>query len=48
MRIISTGIDTHDNDERYQVTHPKDTDDWILQIKYTNTNDEGLYECQVK
>ncbi|XP_069173944.1 opioid-binding protein/cell adhesion molecule isoform X1 [Procambarus clarkii] len=45
--ILTTGIFTYTNDERFAVLHPEDSDDWTLQIKYTTRRDNGTYECQL-
>ncbi|XP_037080579.1 lachesin-like [Pollicipes pollicipes] len=34
-------------DERFQCFHPEDSETWTLQIKYVQTRDAGLYECQI-
>ena len=47
MRVISSDVSTHDSDERYQVAHVPDLDQWVLQIKYVKKKDEGLYACLV-
>lgn len=45
--ILTSGISTYTNDERFQVLHPEGSDDWTLQIKYVQRRDNGTYECQV-
>ncbi|XP_047493725.1 lachesin-like [Penaeus chinensis] len=45
--ILTTGIFTYTNDERFTVLHPPESDDWTLQIKYTTRRDNGTYECQL-
>ncbi|KAK8731622.1 hypothetical protein OTU49_007391 [Cherax quadricarinatus] len=45
--ILTTGIFTYTNDERFSVLHPEESDDWTLQIKYTTRRDNGTYECQL-
>ncbi|RZF35091.1 hypothetical protein LSTR_LSTR009683 [Laodelphax striatellus] len=45
--ILTSGVLTYTNDERFQVVHTDDTDDWNLQIKYVQKRDNGTYECQV-
>ncbi|KAE8745498.1 hypothetical protein FOCC_FOCC007759 [Frankliniella occidentalis] len=44
--ILTSGISTYTNDERFQVLHPEGSDDWTLQIKYVQRRDNGTYECQ--
>ncbi|XP_054278341.1 uncharacterized protein LOC128997052 [Macrosteles quadrilineatus] len=45
--IISSGALTYTNDERFQVIHNENTEDWDLQIKFVQKRDNGTYECQV-
>ncbi|GLV39962.1 defective proboscis extension response 12 [Carabus blaptoides fortunei] len=45
--ILSSGMLTYTNDERFQILHTEGSDDWILQIKYVQKRDNGTYECQV-
>lgn len=45
--ILTTGVFTYTNDERFSVLHPEDSQDWTLQIKYTTRRDNGTYECQL-
>ncbi|XP_068201929.1 limbic system-associated membrane protein-like isoform X2 [Palaemon carinicauda] len=45
--ILTTGIFTYTNDERFSVLHPEDSNDWTLQVKYTTRRDNGTYECQL-
>lgn len=34
-------------DERFQAYFKETTKEWILQIKYVQERDAGIYECQV-
>ncbi|XP_077294202.1 transmembrane and immunoglobulin domain-containing protein 1-like [Arctopsyche grandis] len=45
--ILSSGMLTFTNDERFQILHGESSDDWTLQIKYVQKRDNGTYECQV-
>lgn len=45
--ILTSGMFTYTNDERFQVSHTDGGDDWNLQIKYVQKRDNGTYECQV-
>ncbi|XP_071440426.1 uncharacterized protein [Hetaerina americana] len=45
--ILTSGLFTYTNDERFQVLHAEGSDDWTLQIKYVQKRDNGTYECQV-
>nr|CAD7255754.1 unnamed protein product [Timema shepardi] len=46
--ILTSGMFTYTNDERFQVLHAEGSDDWTLQIKYVQKRDNGTYECQIK
>ncbi|XP_066908882.1 zwei Ig domain protein zig-8 isoform X1 [Halyomorpha halys] len=45
--ILTLGMLTFSNDDRFRVQHLTDSDDWILMIKYVQKRDEGAYRCQV-
>jgi len=45
--ILTSGMFTYTNDERFTVLHAEGSDDWTLQIKYVQKRDNGTYECQV-
>lgn len=45
--ILTSGMFTYTNDERFQVSHTEGGDNWDLQIKYVQKRDNGTYECQV-
>ncbi|XP_044747062.1 lachesin isoform X2 [Coccinella septempunctata] len=45
--ILSSGVFTYTNDERFQILHSEGSDDWTLQIKYVQKRDNGTYECQI-
>jgi len=45
--ILTSGLFTYTNDERFQVVHTEGGDDWNLQIKYVQKRDNGTYECQL-
>ncbi len=32
---------------RFAILHKEGTYDWVLQIKYVQERDAGIYECQV-
>ncbi|MCL4165972.1 UNVERIFIED_CONTAM: hypothetical protein GTU68_045379, partial [Idotea baltica] len=46
-QILSAGVYTNTNDDRFVVLHREGSDDWTLQIKYVQMADNGTYECQV-
>jgi len=47
LHILTVGRYTYTADNRYQSIYNPTTDEWILQIKYLQPRDSGMYECQV-
>ncbi|CAL4151920.1 unnamed protein product [Meganyctiphanes norvegica] len=47
LHILTVGRYTYTTDQRYEVIHSDDSQDWILKIKYAQERDSGNYECQV-
>nr|XP_031845831.1 uncharacterized protein LOC116432723 [Nomia melanderi] len=47
QKLLTVGLKTYANDERFQATHFHHSEDWTLQIKYVQSRDAGLYQCQV-
>lgn len=47
FHILTSGLYTYTNDQRFHAIHLDRSDDWTLQIKYVQKRDEGMYECQV-
>ncbi|XP_058830201.1 zwei Ig domain protein zig-8-like [Topomyia yanbarensis] len=47
LHILTVGRYTYTADQRFQSLHTNDTDEWILNIKWTERKDTGIYECQV-
>lgn len=45
--ILSSGMFTYTNDERFQIMHSEGSEDWVLKIRYVQKRDNGTYECQV-
>ncbi|XP_066582813.1 uncharacterized protein [Prorops nasuta] len=45
--LLTVGLTTYANDERFQAIHFHHSEDWTLQIKYVQSRDGGMYECQV-
>ncbi|XP_053674098.1 uncharacterized protein LOC128724397 [Anopheles nili] len=45
--LLTVGLTTYSSDERFSATHLQNSEDWTLQIKFVQTRDAGLYECQV-
>jgi len=46
LHILTVGRYTYTADSRYQSIYNPTTDEWILQIKYLQKRDSGMYECQ--
>ena len=45
--LLTVGLTTYASDERFQARHFQHNEDWTLEIKYVQTRDAGIYECQV-
>ncbi|XP_076167762.1 lachesin isoform X1 [Ptiloglossa arizonensis] len=47
QELLTVGLATYANDDRFQAIHFHHSEDWTLQIKYVQPRDAGLYQCQV-
>ncbi|KAK3911826.1 Zwei Ig domain protein zig-8 [Frankliniella fusca] len=47
IHLLTVARYTYTNDQRFRATHAAQSDDWILQLKYPQHRDAGIYECQV-
>uniref|UniRef100_A0A0A1XME0 Neurotrimin n=1 Tax=Zeugodacus cucurbitae TaxID=28588 RepID=A0A0A1XME0_ZEUCU len=47
IHLLTVGRYTYTSDQRFRAIHQPQTEDWILQIKYPQHRDSGIYECQV-
>ncbi|XP_061503084.1 zwei Ig domain protein zig-8 isoform X2 [Anopheles gambiae] len=47
LHILTMGASTYTSDQRFQVIRPEGSVNWTLQIKYPQTRDSGVYECQI-
>ena len=47
LHILTIGIMTYTNDQRFQAEHPEGSNDWQLKVSYVQEKDSGIYECQV-
>lgn len=47
LHILTVGILTYTNDQRFQSLHSDGTDEWTLKISSPQIRDSGIYECQV-
>ncbi|XP_055694901.1 zwei Ig domain protein zig-8-like isoform X2 [Lutzomyia longipalpis] len=47
IHLLTVGRYTYTSDQRFKAIHHPHSEDWILQIKYPQHRDSGIYECQV-
>lgn len=47
LHILTVGILTYTNDQRYQSLHSDGSDEWTLRITSPQPRDSGVYECQI-
>ncbi|GAB0091543.1 zwei Ig domain protein zig-8 [Sergentomyia squamirostris] len=47
IHLLTVGRYTYTSDQRFRAIHHPHSEDWILQIKYPQHRDSGIYECQV-
>lgn len=47
LHILTIGIMTYTNDQRYQAEHTDGSNDWTLKVLSPQPRDTGIYECQV-
>ncbi|XP_069998074.1 uncharacterized protein [Penaeus vannamei] len=47
LHILTVGILTYTSDDRFQVYHPENSEEWHLDINPVTFRDSGIYECQV-
>ncbi|CAO1394815.1 unnamed protein product [Diamesa hyperborea] len=47
LHILTVGILTYTNDQRFQSLHADSSDEWTLRITSPQPRDSGVYECQV-
>ena len=47
LHILTVGILTYTNDQRFQSLHSEGSDEWTLRISSPQPRDSGTYECQV-
>ncbi|KAK0078793.1 hypothetical protein PV326_009131, partial [Microctonus aethiopoides] len=47
LHILTVGILTYTNDQRFQAMHSDGSDEWTLKITSPQVRDSGTYECQV-
>ncbi|KAJ1522293.1 hypothetical protein ONE63_002592 [Megalurothrips usitatus] len=47
LHILTVGLQTYTNDQRFQSLHSDGSDEWTLKIGSPQLRDSGTYECQV-
>lgn len=47
LHILTVGILTYTNDQRFQALHTDGSDEWTLKVTSPQSRDSGVYECQV-
>ncbi|XP_055716476.1 zwei Ig domain protein zig-8-like isoform X2 [Phlebotomus papatasi] len=47
IHLLTVGRYTYTSDQRFKAIHHAHSEDWMLQIKYPQHRDSGIYECQV-
>ncbi|XP_018329310.1 T-lymphocyte activation antigen CD86 [Agrilus planipennis] len=47
LHLLTVGRSTYTSDQRFVSIHNHHSDDWTLQVRYTQRRDSGIYECQV-
>jgi len=47
LHILTVGILTYTNDQRFQSLHSDGSDEWTLKVSSPQVRDSGTYECQV-
>lgn len=45
LHILTSNIYTYTGDQRFDVIHLPESDDWDLKIEYAQQRDSGIYEC---
>ncbi|XP_075215141.1 zwei Ig domain protein zig-8-like [Lycorma delicatula] len=47
IHILTVGSYTYTSDQRFMAVNNRINDNWILQIKWAQKRDSGIYECQI-
>ncbi|CAB3369599.1 Hypothetical predicted protein [Cloeon dipterum] len=47
LHLLTVNRYTYTSDQRFQSIHSPHLDDWMLQVRYPQRRDSGMYECQV-
>lgn len=48
LHILTIGIMTYTNDQRFQSEHVEGSNAWTLKVLSPQPRDNGIYECQVQ
>lgn len=47
LHILTVGLTSYTNDQKFFPTHPPGSDEWNLRISNPGLKDSGTYECQI-
>ncbi|CAN8011430.1 unnamed protein product, partial [Ixodes pacificus] len=47
LHILTVGTYTYTSGQRFHSIHLEGSEDWTLEVRYTQKGDAGVYECQV-
>nr|XP_045624366.1 uncharacterized protein LOC123774260 [Procambarus clarkii] len=47
LHILTAGHHTYTADQRFQVVHSEDSEEWTLVLRFVQLRDAGVYDCQV-
>ncbi|KAM7285684.1 hypothetical protein ISCGN_032571 [Ixodes scapularis] len=47
LHILTVGTYTYTSDQRFHSIHLEGSEDWTLEVRYTQKGDAGVYECQI-
>ncbi|KAF4528639.1 hypothetical protein B566_EDAN017067 [Ephemera danica] len=47
IHLLTVGRYTYTSDQRFQSIHSPHQEEWMLQVRYPQRRDSGMYECQV-
>ncbi|CAF4956726.1 unnamed protein product [Pieris macdunnoughi] len=45
--LLTVGLTTYSSDQRFQAIHLQHSEDWTLKVRFVQSRDAGIYECQV-
>lgn len=47
LHILAENINMYISDDRFQISHDVESEEWTLHINSVQLKDKGAYECQV-